>query len=78
MVQALNPSVEDVSHFGSLIFYCCSILTTLSNIRVVHVKRSANMVAYSLARAAYSMSELYMWGFTLPHFIVTSLANDII
>uniref|UniRef100_A0A803QH35 RNase H type-1 domain-containing protein n=1 Tax=Cannabis sativa TaxID=3483 RepID=A0A803QH35_CANSA len=52
VTQALRSATNMISLFGSIINDCKAILSELSNDSVYFIKRSANMVAHSFARAA--------------------------
>ncbi|XP_060959242.1 uncharacterized protein LOC115700001 [Cannabis sativa] len=50
VVQALCSHVKMISLFGNVINECKSVLKELRNVSIYFVKRSADMVAHSLAR----------------------------
>lgn len=53
------------------------MLSTLCNVRVIHVNRSVNMAAYGLARAAISMLDVHVWDFAPPQCIQAILASHL-
>lgn len=57
VVQAIHYDIDNQSHFDMLVLDCISLSVTLFDVRVVFVKRSTNMAAHSLARAAYYIYE---------------------
>ncbi|XP_060965763.1 uncharacterized protein LOC133034618 [Cannabis sativa] len=52
VVQALRSSICMISLFGQVIQSCKNLLADLSTVEVIFVKRSANSVAHSFARAS--------------------------
>lgn len=85
VVKALNESSKDISYFGQVIDDCRSAnqVVMLSSIlqegqcfSICHVRRSANQVAHSLAKAAGSLSDLRVWADVVPHFISDVLLSD--
>ncbi|XVE78858.1 hypothetical protein DITRI_Ditri14bG0011900 [Diplodiscus trichospermus] len=52
VVKAVHSSMVDLTEFGTLIEGCKLILSLEQNFSVCYVKRQANEVAHSLARAA--------------------------
>lgn len=48
---------------GYLIEDCVDLLSTLVDVRVVYIIRTANCVAHSLVGTARSNSGLHVWGF---------------
>ncbi|KAM6573571.1 hypothetical protein CsatA_017651 [Cannabis sativa] len=56
IVQAINSSVHMPSYFGLLVEDCRLILSSLKNVFISFVYRSANKAAHSLARASCSLS----------------------
>jgi ribonuclease HI len=61
VVDAISSRQIEISVFSMLISYIKSLLLLHSNFEVKFVKRQTNMVAQSLARAAYSMSSRYIF-----------------
>ncbi|KAM6549548.1 hypothetical protein CsatB_021224 [Cannabis sativa] len=53
VVQALRSSVHMISLFGQIINECKQLMLELSHVSVFFVKRSANVVAHSFARASH-------------------------
>uniref|UniRef100_A0A803PCK9 Reverse transcriptase domain-containing protein n=1 Tax=Cannabis sativa TaxID=3483 RepID=A0A803PCK9_CANSA len=56
VVQAMNSTVHMPSYFGLLVEDCRLILSSLKNIFISFVYRSANKAAHSLARTSCSLS----------------------
>uniref|UniRef100_A0A803QKM0 RNase H type-1 domain-containing protein n=1 Tax=Cannabis sativa TaxID=3483 RepID=A0A803QKM0_CANSA len=52
VVQALHSSIHMISLFGSVIQDCKNLLASFHNVVVSFVKRSANVVAHTFAKAA--------------------------
>ncbi|XP_019186587.1 PREDICTED: uncharacterized protein LOC109181291 [Ipomoea nil] len=59
--NAFNSSTFDLSYVGLIVKQCLSIARDIGNVRVTHVKRSANCVAHELARATGSTAALGVW-----------------
>lgn len=64
-------------HFMGSFAYCIMLLSTLVNVRVEFVQRSANFVAHSLAKMAGSFQGLRVYGLYTPNCILASLASDL-
>uniref|UniRef100_A0A803PM90 RNase H type-1 domain-containing protein n=1 Tax=Cannabis sativa TaxID=3483 RepID=A0A803PM90_CANSA len=54
-IQAIRSSISFCSTFGFCISECQRLISSLSNVDVCFVKRSANRVAHQLARASFSL-----------------------
>ncbi|KAL8106853.1 hypothetical protein AgCh_023591 [Apium graveolens] len=54
VIQVIRSKTPMRSQFGSIIEDCRSYLRRLNKISLYHVKRSANMVAHTLARESYN------------------------
>ncbi|XP_074341789.1 uncharacterized protein LOC141679182 [Apium graveolens] len=54
VIQAIRSKTPMRSQFGSILEDCRSYLRRLNKISLYHVKRSANMVAHTLARKSYN------------------------
>lgn len=52
VVQGLNSLSMDASEYGFILSNCRQLFSNLPNFHVSFVKRQANLVAHSLARAA--------------------------
>jgi ribonuclease HI len=76
VVDAIYSSQHGLSDFHILISHIKSLLTLHNYFEVKYVKRQANMVAHSLARAAYSMSRRCIFD-SIPRCIETVLSNEI-
>lgn len=57
VVQAVTSSMAMFSPFGLLVKDCRALLSMLCNVSLHFVKRSANNVAHSIARASCSQSD---------------------
>ncbi|XP_019163454.1 PREDICTED: uncharacterized protein LOC109159798 [Ipomoea nil] len=71
---AFNSSCVDFSYVGSIVKQCLKLASDIGNIRVRHIKRSANQVAHVLARATDSPSVLGSW-FDYPPPCIASLLS---
>jgi ribonuclease HI len=76
VVDAIASRQVGVSEFSIVISHIQSLLLTNSYFEVKFVKRQANKVAHSLARAAYSMSSRCIFD-SIPRCIATYLINEI-
>uniref|UniRef100_A0A2C9VS60 RNase H type-1 domain-containing protein n=1 Tax=Manihot esculenta TaxID=3983 RepID=A0A2C9VS60_MANES len=56
---------------------CQYVLSTLQDVRVEFIRRTANFAAHPLVRAAQFNSGLSVWGFTPPDCIIAALAADL-
>jgi ribonuclease HI len=74
-VDAISSRHVGISEFSVLISDIKSLLDANSNFEVKFVKRQANMVAHSLARAAYSMTSHNIFEI-IPRCIVNYLMNE--
>ena len=63
LVDAVN-GVKGKTYFHAMVEDCIDILKHFDEVLVVFAHRSANIVAHSLARAAYSTSGLVEWLYT--------------
>ena len=57
VIQAVRSKVHMKSPFGEIILACRSMLREQNTVSVSFIRRSANMVAHELARAAYSFPD---------------------
>ncbi|KAM6558557.1 hypothetical protein CsatA_027796 [Cannabis sativa] len=69
VVQALNSSIHMTSYFGLLVEDCRLILTTLKNVLISFVYRSANKAAHCLARESCSLSGCLFDELNAPSFL---------
>jgi ribonuclease HI len=77
VVDAISSTQNGISEFSILISHIQSLLLRLHNyFEVKYIKRQANMVAHTLARAAYSMSRRSIFD-SIPCCIETLLNNEI-
>ena len=66
LAQAFNVSADNFSYFGSILGDCQIIAKDLIDVNLVWVRRSANLAAHSLARAACSESGRGSWSYVPP------------
>ncbi|XP_060969468.1 uncharacterized protein LOC133036755 [Cannabis sativa] len=69
VVQAINSSVHMPSQFGLLVEDCRTILSTLNNVLVSFVNRSANKAAHCVAKASYLSSDRMFNELNAPSFL---------
>ncbi|KAM6541763.1 hypothetical protein CsatB_006210 [Cannabis sativa] len=69
VVQALNSSIHMTSYFGLLVEDCRLILSTLKNVLISFVYRSANKAAHCLARESCSLSGCLFDELNAPSFL---------
>nr|DAD25261.1 TPA_asm: hypothetical protein HUJ06_026725 [Nelumbo nucifera] len=74
--KALRAPASDLSEFGSLVHECSSLLQQGVNFSVACVKRQANTVAHSLARASCRFANPCIWH-EPPAFVEELLICDI-
>jgi hypothetical protein len=77
VVDAIYHFCGESSEFSFLISHIINILSRNPNFKVIFIKRQANMVAHSLARAAISWVSRCIFE-TLPHCITPLLNNEMI
>ncbi|WJX28566.1 hypothetical protein P8452_17266 [Trifolium repens] len=75
VVDAISSSHNGISEFSILISYIQALLGMNNYFEVKYIKRQANMVAHTLARAAYSLSRRTIFD-SIPRCIVTLLNNE--
>jgi ribonuclease HI len=76
VVDAILSTHVGISEFSVLISHIQDLLRMHNYFEVKYVKRQANMVAHSLARAAFSMSRRRIFD-SVPRCIDTVLSNEI-
>ncbi|XP_058741552.1 uncharacterized protein LOC131613929 [Vicia villosa] len=76
VVKALSSSSKGSSEFITIINYIKLLLLNFPNIKVKFIKRQANMVAYTLAKAANSWSRRCLFD-VIPPCITFHLINEI-
>jgi ribonuclease HI len=76
VVDAISSRQAGVSEFSILISHIQSLLRMNNYFEVKYVKRQANRVAHSLARAAFSVSRSGVYD-SIPRCIETYLSNEI-
>lgn len=62
IVESIRSNKGSSSMTGMVIWDCIDLLSTLSDVRVVFVRRSANSAIHSLARESGSFNGLHVWG----------------
>ncbi|XP_073291773.1 uncharacterized protein [Primulina huaijiensis] len=60
-VQAVTRPEEDLSYVGSIATDISILLEALESPHLIHVRRSANRVAHSVAAFAFSSSSHFVW-----------------
>jgi ribonuclease HI len=75
VVDAISSTHNGISEFSTLITHIQSLLRSHNYFEVKYVKRQANNVAHTLARAAYSMSSRRVYD-SIPRCIDTILNNE--
>jgi hypothetical protein len=77
VVNAITDNSSNQTEFGYIMKTCRELLQNYQNFEIVYVKRQANFVAHSLARASkfYARSQLFD---SIPSCIATTLLNEII
>uniref|UniRef100_A0A803NG08 RNase H type-1 domain-containing protein n=1 Tax=Cannabis sativa TaxID=3483 RepID=A0A803NG08_CANSA len=76
-IQAIRSSISFCSSFGFCISECQRLISSLSNVDVCFVKRSANRVAHHLARASDSLADCTYRESTIPATIMDVIHRDI-
>jgi ribonuclease HI len=76
VVDAISSPHHGLSDFHILISHIKSLLSLHNYFEVKYIKRQANTVAHTLARAAYSMSRRCIFD-SIPRCIETVLSNEI-
>ncbi|CAI9787317.1 unnamed protein product [Fraxinus pennsylvanica] len=76
--SALQNDGVDNSYLGILIEECRLIAREMSNLKFNWVRKSANKVAHTLAKAASSLHDIVDWSYFPPSFIsnVADLMNE--
>ncbi|XP_073278711.1 uncharacterized protein [Primulina huaijiensis] len=60
VVNAITSKNVDYTEFGSIICGCCQLIDAHPSFKIQHVRRQANMVAHTLARAAISLANPFI------------------
>jgi ribonuclease HI len=76
VVDAISSTQNGISEFSILISHIQTLLRSHNYFEVKYIKRQANNVAHTLARAAYSMSRRCIFD-SIPRCIETILSNEI-
>lgn len=77
VVDCLNSDAEDTTEFGSLITACRTILLNKPGFKVGFIKRQANEVAHTLARAAPLNACTRVFSY-LPNCISSLIINEML
>ena len=77
IVKALKRNTLDLLPFGLIIDDCKSYTKDIDQCHVSFVRRSANVAAHCLARAACSLSGQEVWVGTPPPLISDVLLSDL-
>jgi ribonuclease HI len=75
VVDAISSKQVGLSEFSTLIAHIQNLLRMNNYFEVKYVKRQANKVVHSLARAAFSMSRRCIFD-SVPRCIETQLINE--
>ncbi|XP_060972219.1 uncharacterized protein LOC133038174 [Cannabis sativa] len=78
VVQAIHCSTEMISLFGLVIKDCKTLLANLNNVSVSFIKRSANVVAHSFARAAILYPDCSFSLESVPTELLPSLVAEVV
>lgn len=78
VVQLIRNIVPMVFPVGRVIEGCRELLLELNNVRLYFVKRSANKVAHSLARASYSFPDRIFNGSDVPMEVKQCILDDLV
>ena len=74
--KALKSTSLYASHFAMLIADCQKLVSSMINLKLYFVKRSANSVAHSITRALCFMSGPTVWDVIAPSFLTPTLLYD--
>ena len=79
-IQAIRSSSKLLSYFGRLVFDCRKLLSELHscNVCLCFVKRSANTVAHSVAKATSSIADRMWSGVDFPAEFAYVVSKDLI
>lgn len=77
VIQAIRSKVPMVLSVGRIIEECRALLLNLNNVSLFFVKRSANMVAHSLARASYYFPDRTFTGRDVPVEVKNCISFDL-
>ena len=74
--KALKSTPLYASPFAMLIIDYQKLVSSMVNLKLSFVKRSANSIAHSVARASSSMSGPTVWDVIAPLFLTSTLLSD--
>jgi len=79
VVDGILDKSTNQSEFGKIMSDCMMLLSNYPNFKISFVKRQANFVAHSLARASklYASCHVFDYISSLPSCIFTTLMNKI-
>lgn len=75
VVDLVNSPKEDLSELGDIIRDCHAFFSSLPNLNVRFIRRQANRVAHTLARATPSLSGTCDF-YQVPHYIASLAMNE--
>ena len=75
--EALQSSTKSNSPFGFLIKDCRELMSIIDYVMLYSVRRSANSIAYYVARVSSSMSGHFIWTNLVPCFLLNNVIVDI-
>lgn len=76
VVHGIHSAEPDFTTCGRIVDDCRGLLSLTMGFIVNHIRRSANLVAHTLARAIDSLSNVNSWGDQPPSFLVSVLLLD--
>lgn len=77
-VQAINNREVDLTHVGSIILDIYDLFESKIFISLVHMRRTANVLAHQLARLALSSHSCYVWlEDSVPNWIFVIASHDL-
>ncbi|KAK2399385.1 hypothetical protein QL285_049205 [Trifolium repens] len=77
VVQAINDKSSNQTEFGIIIEDCKILLANYPNFKISFIRRQANFVAHTLARASRSYASHQTFDL-IPSCIVPTLMNEIV
>lgn len=76
IIKALSSSETNFSPIGHIIEATKSMLASVSNLKISHVRREGNKAAHGLAAYALSLSDQRIWLEAIPYCISAVVAAD--
>ena len=68
VVDAIASTVHDISEFGSLVHHCYILLCESSGFKISYIRRQANVIAHTIARASNFHASLTVFTYSLSVF----------